>query len=66
VNETDVRIKVDEDNFIISVETEKLLGIYIDKTLSWEVQIDKLCTIIASRLHINKHKHFGEQGVNHL
>jgi hypothetical protein len=34
VNETDVRIKVDEDNFIISVETEKLLGIYIDKTLS--------------------------------
>jgi hypothetical protein len=36
VNETDVRIKVDEANFIRSVETEQLLllGIYIDKTLS--------------------------------
>ena len=33
VNATDVRIKIDEDNFIISVEAEKLLGIYIDKTL---------------------------------
>jgi hypothetical protein len=45
VNETGVRIKIDEDNFISSVETEKLLGIYIDKTFSWEVQIDKPFTI---------------------
>jgi hypothetical protein len=52
VNETGVRIKIDEDNFISSVETEKLLGIYIDKTLSWEFQIDKLFAIIVSRLSL--------------
>ena len=52
MNETDVRIKVDENNFISSVKTEKLLGIYIDKTLSWEVQIDKFCSIIVSRLSL--------------
>ena len=54
MNETDVRIKVDEANFIRSVETEQLLllCIYIDKTLSWEVQIDKFCSIIVSRLYL--------------
>jgi hypothetical protein len=34
------------------LKQKKLLGIYIDKTLSWEVQIDKLCTIIVSRLSL--------------
>ena len=51
-NENDVRIKVDENTFITSVENQKLLGLYIDKTLSWEAHIDKLCSIIVNRLSL--------------
>ena len=52
VNESDVKIRVDENTFITSVENQKLLGVHIDKTLSWEAHIDKLCSIIVSRLSL--------------
>ena len=51
-NDSDIRIKVNENTFITSVETQKLLGVFIDKTLSCDTHIDILCTIIVSRISL--------------
>ena len=39
---------------INSVSSQKLLGLYIDETLSWNPHIDYLCSIISSRISLLK------------
>ena len=41
-----------ENNSIQTVSKQKLLGIYIDKNLTWSTHIDHLCSIIASKISI--------------
>ena len=43
-NSDDLFIIIDE-NDISNVDNQKLLGIIIDKTLSWDKQIDSVCLI---------------------
>ena len=38
------------DSLLKNVTCEKLLGVQIDNTLSWCQQIDKLCSLISSRI----------------
>ena len=42
------------DTPINSVSSQKLLGLYIDETLSWNPHIDYLCSIISSRISLLK------------
>ena len=42
LNAHDINIVIDGEN-ISNVENQKLLGIIIDKTLSWDSQIDSVC-----------------------
>lgn len=42
------------DNVIGTVSKQKLLGIYIDETLSWTAHIDHLCSIISSKISLLK------------
>ena len=37
-----------------SVSSQKLLGLHIDETLSWNLHIDYLCSIISSRISLLK------------
>ena len=39
-----------ENQFIKNVNTQKLLGIYIDNNLDWKEQVDHICKNINSRL----------------
>jgi DNA integrity scanning protein DisA with diadenylate cyclase activity len=39
-----------ENQFIKNVNTQKLLGIYIDNNLNWIEQVDHVCKNINSRL----------------
>ena len=44
-----------QDNIALdNVEVEKLLGIHIDKNLSWSIQIDKICETISTRIYLLK------------
>ena len=42
------------DTPINTVSSQKLLGLYIDETLSWNPHIDYLCSIISSRISLLK------------
>ena len=41
-----------ENQFIKNVDTQKLLGIYIDNNLDWKEQVDHICKNINSRLFL--------------
>ena len=41
-----------EKNCIHNVAKQKLLGIYIDETMTWSTHIDHLCSIIASKISL--------------
>ena len=41
-----------ENQFIKNVNTQKLLGIYIDNNLDWKEQVDHICKNINSRLFL--------------
>ena len=41
-----------ENNCIENVAKQKLLGIYIDETMTWSTHIDHLCSIIASKISL--------------
>lgn len=43
-----------DETFIERVSKQKLLGIYIDENLSWNPQIDYLCSLISSRISLLK------------
>ena len=45
----DINIIIDNEH-ISNVDNQKLLGIIIDKTLSWEKQIDSVCLNITRRI----------------
>ena len=38
-----------------SVSSQKLLGLHIDETLTWNKHIDYLCSVISSRISLLKH-----------
>lgn len=44
-----------ESTSIQHVESQKLLGIIIDKTLSWDKQVDSVCLNITRRITLLKH-----------
>ena len=52
-NNDDLFIIIDDDN-ILNVDNQKLLGIIIDKTLSWDKQIDSVCLNITRRITLLK------------
>ena len=52
-NSDDLFIIIDE-NDISNVDNQKLLGIIIDKTLSWDKQIDSVCLNITRRITLLK------------
>ena len=37
-----------------SVETQRLLGIHLDKTLTWNIHIDKLCKQVNIKINLLK------------
>ena len=43
-----------DDEDILNVDNKKLLGIIIDKTLSWDKQIDSVCLNITRRITLLK------------
>ena len=49
----DLFIIIDDDD-ISNVDNQKLLGIIIDKTLSWDKQIDSVCLNITRRITLLK------------
>ena len=53
LNVHDINIIIDGEN-ISNVENQKLLGIIIDKTLSWDSQIDSVCQKITRRITLLK------------
>ena len=54
-NSNDLFIIIDDDD-ISNVDSQKLLGIIIDKTLSWDKQIDSVCLNITRRITLLKLK----------
>ena len=49
------------------VSSQKLLGIHIDETLSWNSHIDYLCSIISSRITLLKQpSHYVPENVQKL
>ena len=52
-NSDDLFIVIDDDD-ISNVDNQKLLGIIIDKTLSWDKQIDSVCLNITRRITLLK------------
>ena len=52
-NSDDLFIIIDDDD-ISNVDNRKLLGIIIDKTLSWDKQIDSVCLNITRRITLLK------------
>ena len=42
------------NNRITNVESQKLLGVYIDKNLTWKLHIDKTCKKLVSKLFLLK------------
>ena len=53
LNIDNINIIIDNEN-ISGVENQKLLGIIIDKTLSWDKQIDSVCLNISRRITLLK------------
>jgi hypothetical protein len=43
------------DQIVSNVLTQKILGIYVDNTLSWQPQIDYVCKRINNRISLLKH-----------
>ena len=37
-----------------NVRTQKLLGVYIDSTLSWKIHVDNTCAKLSTKLHLLK------------
>ena len=52
-NSDDLFIIIDDDD-ISNVDNQKLLGIIIDKTLSWDKQMDSVCLNITRRITLLK------------
>ena len=52
-NTDELSITIDNED-ISNVENQKLLGIFIDKTLSWDKQIDSVCLNITRRITLLK------------
>ena len=52
-NPTLFNMKID-DVCIENVSKQKLLGVYIDKNLSWSLHIDHLCSVIYSKISLLK------------
>ena len=52
-NGDDLFIKIDDDD-ISNVDNQNVLGIMIDKTLSWDKQIDSVCLNITRRITLLK------------
>ena len=42
------------DSKIENVRTQKLLGVYIDSTLSWKIHVGKTCAKLSTKLHLLK------------
>ena len=42
------------DSRIENVRTQKLLGVYIDSTLSCKIHVDKICAKLSTKLHLLK------------
>jgi len=39
-----------DDECLINVDTHKLLGAHLDKSLNWTSQVDKICSVFSSRI----------------
>ena len=52
-NYDELNITIDNED-ISNVDNQKLLGIIIDKTLSWDKQIDSVCLNITRRITLLK------------
>jgi hypothetical protein len=37
-----------------NVAAQKILGVYVDKTLSWNTQVDKMCSKLNTKLYLLK------------
>ena len=42
------------DNYIENVTVQKVLGVYVDNTLSWNLHLNKLCAKINSKIALLK------------
>ena len=42
------------DSKIENVRTQKLLGVYIESTLSWKIHVNKTCANLSTELHLLK------------
>ena len=51
LNEKDFKLNL-QGSEIQTVNCEKILGVYVDQTLSWDQQIDNLCAAISSRISL--------------
>ena len=40
--------------YVENVHVQKVLGIYIDNTLSWDIQINKICSKVNSKIALLK------------
>jgi len=50
-NMTDLKLKI-SDTVIKTVNCQKLLGLYIDNTLSWKLHINSVCSKMSSRMFL--------------
>jgi hypothetical protein len=41
---------VPKDECLNNVNTHKLLGVHLDKSLNWTSQVDKICSVFSSRI----------------
>ena len=41
-----------DDDCLTNVDTHKLLGVHLDKSLNWTSQVDKICSVFSSRISL--------------
>ena len=43
-----------DSSILENVPTQKLLGVYIDSTLSWKIHVELTCAKLSTKLHLLK------------
>jgi hypothetical protein len=47
-----------DDECLNNVDTHKLLGVHLDKSLNWTSQVDKICSVFSSRIALLRERPF--------
>ena len=47
-----------DDERLNNVDTHKLLGEHLDKSLNWTSQVDKICSVFSSRIALLRERPF--------